>query len=55
MNEPIDSYLQRWTISELIAAYQRRSSEPGDEEAERIRTEMERRNLDICPGRTDSI
>jgi len=47
MDEPIDSYLPRWKDSELLAAYQRRSGEPGDEEAGRILAEIERRNLDI--------
>ena len=47
MSEPIDSYLQRWTNSELLAAYQRTTGEPDDVEANRILAEIERRELDL--------
>lgn len=47
MSEPIDSYLRRWTNSELLVAYQRTTGEAGDVEADRILAEIERRDLDL--------
>lgn len=36
-----------WTDAELLKVYQRTSGEPGDEFADRLLAEIQRRNLDI--------